>query len=57
MRVIQLIKIFDQVDTKQYAPAGDEELSFLSERPSGPVGETWKGGLWTAKKNKYQKPW
>jgi hypothetical protein len=29
MRVIQLIKIFDQVDTKQHDPAGDEELSFV----------------------------
>jgi hypothetical protein len=48
-RVIQLIKIFAQTDIKQYDPADDEELSFVSERPSGSVDETWKVGLWAAK--------
>jgi hypothetical protein len=29
MRLIQLIKIFDQTDGKQRGPADDEELSFV----------------------------
>jgi hypothetical protein len=29
MRLIQLIKIFDQTDIKQRDPADDEELSFV----------------------------
>jgi hypothetical protein len=49
MRVIEFIEIFDQIDIKQHDPADDEELSFVWERSSGHVGETWKGRRWGAK--------